>query len=915
MDVEKSPFPASEPVAKAPQSSEQMTPTPAASKKTGAKVPEGYKLVKIAKPDGTHKIVLRPIKKPATTGAASTSTPPAKDAVQPAKPVIGASSTVKTPTKDTEQAPKAITTNSSGTTPAATTPKKPATAGEKVVAPPAHTSKLDAVSKSARIYGKLYRFHRNAAILASAFDPDFGDLDDYEDGGADEDGDIDLADDDDDNDSGSESDDSDREDDSQQNNHSSSGNRTTGNVTRAVAANVGHVPPRTTANATATSKKPEVTVEEKRGSQTSNEFSKETSVQEKELLPLKALVAEAAGVRPPRPLPKRYTDWGRLIAWTLVIVFPLAFIGLGIAIATLHGQPVTKVKTIKYWDPDYEVEYDSEYSSRVERGFAITHVTKAAVTAWPIVFAAILGQTLKAVATYRVERGIRLGTLEQLISSHSVAGALKQPFILRQLNWITFALFALWSLSPLGSQAMQYTVTQYDDMDTNKSISISYLNTFQENPSLSTAYQAVNNYSNSMDVLFAAVFSTPSQFQPKPSDPWGNPLIPIIETNTSTPIKVNLNDDYPYASYYGIPLDDSIGNKDGGYGGVWNYSMKSSYLLLECDLLQFMIWDEIADLLLHEYNEDLNDFPSTTGNSLWMNMTAPKSIAQPGNLTFVSGCSQNKTDDGKLRYAFTTCSLQQTFVQSKVTCEDTDCAVVEIAKLVTWQPTEMQNFMPEFIKASDTGLSFYPYIGDTSYSITELFLADAYNATAPGAGDTCNLNYPDITDRLGYLVNTYYSTGFANDYSLGAIPAGKTVSVYNVTTGKEVKIPLTTPTTALHQYQDLITPTLYRVHWQWLITYVVCAALLMLIGIFGILLESRTIAPDILGFASSVARHSRYVKLPKVDGTMSGGERARRTRDCVVMMQDVRPDDPVGKIVLGTATPGAVRLTPTRSYK
>jgi hypothetical protein len=290
-------------------------------------VPDGYKLVKIAKPDGTHKIVLRPIKKPATTGAASTSTPPAKDAVQPAKPVIGDSSTVKTPTKDTEQAPKVITTNSPGTTPAATTPKKPATSGEKVVAPPAHTSKLDAVSKSARISGKFFRFHRNAAMLASAFDPDFGDLDDYEDGGADEDGDIDLADDDDDNDSGSESDDSDREDNSQQNNHSSSGNRTTGNVTRAVVANVRHVPPRTTANATATSKKPEVTVEEKRGSQTSNEFSKGTSLQEKELLPLKALVAEAAGVLPPRPLPKRYTDWGRLIAWTLVIVFPLAFIG------------------------------------------------------------------------------------------------------------------------------------------------------------------------------------------------------------------------------------------------------------------------------------------------------------------------------------------------------------------------------------------------------------------------------------------------------------------------------------------------------------------------------------------------------------------------------------------------------------
>jgi len=41
-------------------------------------------------------------------------------------------------------------------------------------------------------------------------------------------------------------------------------------------------------------------------------------------------------------------------------------------------------------------------------GYAVTHATKAAITAWPIVFAAILAQTLKAIATYQVERGIRL---------------------------------------------------------------------------------------------------------------------------------------------------------------------------------------------------------------------------------------------------------------------------------------------------------------------------------------------------------------------------------------------------------------------------------------------------------------------------------------------------------------------------
>jgi hypothetical protein len=44
----------------------------------------------------------------------------------------------------------------------------------------------------------------------------------------------------------------------------------------------------------------------------------------------------------------------------------------------------------------------------------IAHATKAAITAWPIVFAAILAQTLKALATFQVERGIRLMVGTQL---------------------------------------------------------------------------------------------------------------------------------------------------------------------------------------------------------------------------------------------------------------------------------------------------------------------------------------------------------------------------------------------------------------------------------------------------------------------------------------------------------------------
>lgn len=79
---------------------------------------------------------------------------------------------------------------------------------------------------------------------------------------------------------------------------------------------------------------------------------------------------------------------------------------------------------------------------------------KVAISAWPIVFAAVVAQCFKAWATFKVERGIKLMELEQLVGSSSFASAIKQPVLLRRLDLLTLALFAVWCLSPLGSQAL-----------------------------------------------------------------------------------------------------------------------------------------------------------------------------------------------------------------------------------------------------------------------------------------------------------------------------------------------------------------------------------------------------------------------------------------------------------------------------
>ncbi len=93
---------------------------------------------------------------------------------------------------------------------------------------------------------------------------------------------------------------------------------------------------------------------------------------------------------------------------------------------------------------------------------------------------------------------------------------------------------------------------------------------------------------------------------------------------------------------------------------------------------------------------------------------------------------------------------------------------------------------------------------------------------------------------------------------------------------------------------------------------------LVLLGIVSIALESRLLPPNTLGYVSSVARNSRYIRLPPTDtgGFLNGSERACRLGDVEVMMQDVHADNPaMGKISLCTKTPEAKILEIERLYR
>ena len=133
---------------------------------------EGYKIVKVRKPDGTIVKVRRPITKTADSASTSASSPNTKITEK----------AVRGPEKPEELAKGVVTKTPSRVAPP-TVVEKPSGSKEapkKEPAPLAHASKLETTAKGYRLFHRFHRVHHHASRVVEAFDPysDIGDLQD-----------------------------------------------------------------------------------------------------------------------------------------------------------------------------------------------------------------------------------------------------------------------------------------------------------------------------------------------------------------------------------------------------------------------------------------------------------------------------------------------------------------------------------------------------------------------------------------------------------------------------------------------------------------------------------------------------------------------------------------------------------------
>ena len=267
---------------------------------------DGYRIVKVRKPDGTIVKVRRPITKTADTQVTSSTTIPSSNQAEPF----------------TKNSAKSATSNT--TAPSDASPNSdpvPSKISPIAAAPPVHVSKLETSARGYYLFRRLRRRgYQFASRVLSIFDP-FADIDDMQSGDEAMDDD-----DDDDDDADSNVEDSDSIEDNQ-NHRSDSASQTNGDRTKSQ--------PETTSRPVQVTRRPPGPNQE-RSAVSGNVInpnkgsSRETHpIQEKELPNPKHMEAAMPQSQPLRSssLHNR-REWPiMLIGWVTMILFPLLFIG------------------------------------------------------------------------------------------------------------------------------------------------------------------------------------------------------------------------------------------------------------------------------------------------------------------------------------------------------------------------------------------------------------------------------------------------------------------------------------------------------------------------------------------------------------------------------------------------------------
>lgn len=567
----------------------------------------------------------------------------------------------------------------------------------------------------------------------------------------------------------------------------------------------------------------------------------------------------------PQPLKKKWRKGATLAGDIAVALLPLLFIVL--IIATIHLS-------------------NSQISAG---GHKVKSATTLGPTFFPVMFAAIVGRSLKALASYQVEQGAKLGKLEQMMGSLTIFGTIELQVLLRTFDLFGLALVVLWVFSPLGGQAsLRLLDTGVQLTMTNKTLR--YLNS-DSLSILNTGADIIQELGFLMNALYLSALLTPPIGQAASMDTWGNIKIPTIEKfEQATRSDANgwfavSPENASYSSLVGLPVSGI------STAGSSHFSMESHYMSTSCNVSNLTI-------------------SGNSARAFVVNITGGSPLDSP-----LFPYQQRYPDVKPLHLAFgfsslisnitfiPQCILIRSSVESNITCDGRSCGVTHIRRSKFDQRPPGYTPLSFGLAAQALSVSWptsaIRHEGESTP--TEYFLSDpslrGLLTVQTGGVSLVGIPADVFSQRVALLLNTYWQCSLAPWYHTGNFPSNESLLSSSSTVDSDLETFNTTIATITN------SNNIYVCNKMWTSILFVASSALLVFGVYGAIVKHRTRGPQVLGYVSTMTRDNPYINLPPGGCTLDGLERTRLLKDMEVKLRDVSRRYEVGHIALSAARP------------
>ncbi|KOC18529.1 hypothetical protein AFLA70_3g008601 [Aspergillus flavus AF70] len=468
-----------------------------------------------------------------------------------------------------------------------------------------------------------------------------------------------------------------------------------------------------------------------------------------------------------------------------------------------------------------------------------------AATLFPLAFAAVIGRMNQQLATWKLERGVSVGVLEQLFGSSTFFNTVITQVSVRSIKPLAFIFIILWCISPLGSQSI-LRMLHTKPTTITRPIDITYGNDTE----LSTHTFIPSTTFTKAEAMYQESLLSPDVVKHSPLDIFGRLKIPLVNLRDSSDWIELDTENTDYSSLTGIVID---GVKDAN--GETEFTMEAPYYNLHMSSVE---GEPTFNSKGFDFEDDgmytIDKSQTRYGlTEVYFNFTIP---------------------DTNFKASF---NLTEQYVDMRVKCIDgiANCATTAIRPISRTSPHANGTYWAD-MRAIHTLFSYLRSAG-SERSLTEAYFRNPDTPLAADiyTGSTFTIPVDIFLLRLTQVVNTYALL-------LSASSGGE---VYNGT----------------GTFTDSSPPPVYEISWPWLAISIVATSTIIVGAFVPALLGFFTRNPDILGYVSTMTRDAPNLKIPPGGGTLGGMDRALFLKDMSIRLGEITDDSvSVSRIGIGT---------------